>query len=350
MAINVANKYSTKLDERFHQKSVTDAFAGKDYDFVGVNAINVYSSDEGDFGDYTRSGSSRFGTIKELGDTVQTMRMTQDKGGTFSIDAGNAAEQFNVKQCNARMKATWDGKVTPSIDKYRLKKWVGGAGVVTVNATPLTGKTAIDAIVNMGAEMSNHLVPTDNRAIFIGHTLFAKCKLSDYIVGIDVLGKDAVANGSLGKLDGNDVYAIPDSYLPAGVNFVIFRKGASVDPVKNQTMRIQKNPLGIDGDVAEYRVMFDSFVLDKKAYAIGVHATAGSTTPTMSVSGGTLTLTAGEGETIKYTTDGSNPKTSSTAKTYSASSKPNGIAAGTEVKAYASKNGALDSGIMTATA
>ena len=202
----------------------------------------------------------------------------------------------------------------------------------------------------MGAEMSNHLVPTDNRAIFIGHTLFAKCKLSDYIVGIDVLGKDAVANGSLGKLDGNDVYAIPDSYLPAGVNFVIFRKGASVDPVKNQTMRIQKNPLGIDGDVAEYRVMFDSFVLDKKAYAIGVHATAGSTTPTMSVSGGTMTLTAGEGETIKYTTDGSNPKTSSTAKTYSASAKPTGIAAGTEVKAYASKTGALDSGIMTATA
>lgn len=96
--------------------------------------------------------------------------------------------------------------------------------------------------------------------------------------------------------------------------------------------------------------MFDSFVLDKKAYAIGVHATAGCATPTMSVSGGTLTLTAGEGETIKYTTDGSNPKTSSTAKTYSASAKPTGIAAGTEVKAYASKTGALDSGIMTATA
>ena len=96
--------------------------------------------------------------------------------------------------------------------------------------------------------------------------------------------------------------------------------------------------------------MFDSFVLDKKAYAIGVHATAGSTTPTMSVSGGTMTLTAGEGETIKYTTDGSNPKTSTTAKTYSASAKPTGIAAGTEVKAYASKTGALDSGIMTATA
>ena len=48
--------------------------------------------------------------------------------------------------------------------------------------------------------------------------------------------------------------------------------------------------------------------------------------------------------------DGSNPKTSSTAKTYSASAKPTSIAAGTEVKAYASKTGALDSGIMTATA
>lgn len=37
--INLATKYEKKLDERFKQSSLTDAYAGKSYSFEGVNAI-----------------------------------------------------------------------------------------------------------------------------------------------------------------------------------------------------------------------------------------------------------------------------------------------------------------------
>ena len=49
--------------------------------------------------------------------------------------------------------------------------------------------------------------------------------------------------------------------------------------------------------------------------------------------------------TIKYTTDGSDPRTSDTAVTYSAAV---GITAATTFKAYASKTNYLDSEVVTA--
>jgi hypothetical protein len=57
------------------------------------------------------------------------------------------------------------------------------------------------------------------------------------------------------------------------------------------------------------------------------------------------------GATIVYTTDGSNPKTSSTAADYNGSSKPDmSTTAGTyTVKAYAKKTGLLNSPILTFT-
>ena len=57
-----------------------------------------------------------------------------------------------------------------------------------------------------------------------------------------------------------------------------------------------------------------------------------------------MTLTATGSDGIKYTLDGTNPKTSDTAKTYASGSKPN-AAAGVTVKAYAYKSGLLNSGV-----
>ena len=94
--INLASKYEKKLDERFKLSSITDSYAGKQYSFEGVNAIKIWTIDQVPITDYNRNASaSRFGTINELGDTVQTLVMTQDKAYTFAIDQGNANEQFN---------------------------------------------------------------------------------------------------------------------------------------------------------------------------------------------------------------------------------------------------------------
>ena len=342
--INLTEKYSKRIDERYKLKSVTDAFAGHDYDWDGSKSIKVYSIDKVGIHDYNRGATAnRFGVANELGDTLQTMTLTQDKSATFTIDRGNAIDQMNIKQANKKLKDIWDEEATPEIDMYRLNKWANGAGTVLINATALTKTTIVDAILKANTALSNKLVPKQGRVLFIGETSYATLALSDQLVGIDKLGAESVANGVVAKIGGASVVPIPDSYLPTGVTFILKHKGTSADPMKLKTFRVQENPVGIDGDVGELRYYHDAFVLGNKADGIYVHATAATATPTASITSNAVTLTS-TGATIYYTTDGTNPKTSNTAQVYSSAIT---ITEDTQIKAYAKKSGGIDSGILT---
>lgn len=271
--INLADKYSKKVAERFALSSITDAYAGKDYDFSGVKSIKIYSIDTVAMGDYTRSGTDRFGTLEELGDTVQEMVMTKDRSFTFSIDKGNNTQQFNVKAATKALKRQIDEVVTPELDKYRLAAWADGAGLSGTNAS-LTKSNILEAIMTGGMNMSNELVPKKNRTLFIKESLYLQCKLADQVIGIEKLGEKSVKDGSVGTLDGMKVVPVPDSYFPEGVNFMIKYKSATVDPVQLKTYRVLTEQRGIDGDVVEGRIIYDSFVLNTRAKGIYVSATA----------------------------------------------------------------------------
>lgn len=342
--INLTEKYSKRIDERYKLKSVTDAFAGHDYDWDGSKSVKVYSIDKVGIHDYNRGATAnRFGTANELGDTIQTMTLTQDKSATFTIDRGNAVDQMNIKQANKKLKDIWDEEATPEIDMYRLNKWANGAATVLVDATALTKSTVVSAIFKANTALSNKLVPKQGRVLFISESNYALLALSDQVVGIDKLGGESVANGVVGKIGGASVVPVPDSYLPANVNFILKHKSVSADPMKLKTFRVQENPVGIDGDVGELRYYHDSFVLGNKSDGIYVHASAAAATPTASISSNSVTLTS-TGGTIYYTTDGTNPKTSETVQTYSSAIS---ITANTQIKAYAKKADNVDSGILT---
>jgi hypothetical protein len=267
--INLADKYSQKVAERFAQSSITDAYTGKDYDFSGVKSIKIYSIDVVDMNDYTRSGSDRFGKLEELGDTVQELTMTKDRSFTFSIDKGNSVQQFNVKAATKALKRQIDEVVTPELDKYRLSVWATGAGL-TGSAASLTSKNILETIMTGGMEMSNALVPKKNRTLFIKESLYLTCKLADQVIGIDTLGAKSVKDGSVGTLDGMKVVPVPDSYFPDGTNFMIKYKSSTVDPVQLKTYRVLTEQRGIDGDVVEGRIIYDSFVLDTRKKGIYV--------------------------------------------------------------------------------
>ena len=271
--VNLADKYSQKVAERFALQSLTDAYAGKDYDFSGVKSIKVYSVDVVAMTDYTRSGAERFGTLQELGDTVQEMSMTRDRAFTYSIDKGNAAQQFNIKAATSSLKRQIDEVVTPEIDKYRLEKWAAGKGLTGVDAD-LDETNVIKAIMTGGMEMSNALVPKRSRVLFIKESVYLSCKLADQVVGIDKLGEKAVSRGCVGILDGMKVVPVPDSYFPANTNFIIKYKNATVDPVQLKTYRVLTEQRGIDGDVVEGRIIYDSFVLTARNKGIYTSTTA----------------------------------------------------------------------------
>lgn len=279
MAINLGEKYSKKVQERYAAKSRTDAYAGHDYDFTGVKTIKIYSIDTVPMVDYTRSGTARFGELTELGDTLQEMTLAMDRGFTFSIDEGNKGEQFNIKQANSALKRQIDEVMTPEIDKYRLNAWATGKGLtsgfeVLSSTASLTKTNILEEIFNAGATMSDENIPEDGRSLFIKMTDFVKFKLADQVMGADGLAAGTIKNGYKGTIDGMNVVTVPSSHMPEGVNFIIKHRGATVDPVTLKIMRVHKHPMGVDGDVVEGRIIYDSFVLDTKAKGIFVHKSA----------------------------------------------------------------------------
>ena len=285
MAINLITEYQKKIAERFTLGSLTDEAAGHDYDFAGAKTIEVLSVDTVETVDYTRSGTARYGDVTELGDTKQTLTLAVDKGFTFSIDAGNASEQYNVKQANRCLKREWDEVCTPEIDAYRLSAWANGKGlssgksILSASGETLTKENIVESIFTGSARMSDKKVPRKNRYLFIPELTFVRFQLADVVLGGGQLNKEAVEKGFRGTIDGMKVITVPSSLWPsltggsATLNFIIKYKGATVDPMKLQNLRVQKNPMGIDGDVVEGRYIYDSFVKDASCDGIFISTT-----------------------------------------------------------------------------
>lgn len=283
MAINLGQKYAQKVQERFTSGSKTDAYAGKDYEFTGVDTIKIYKIDTVAMTNYTRSGTMRYGSLTELGDTVQTMQVTRDRAFTFSIDYGNAKQQFNIKQANASLKRQIDEVVTPEVDKYRLTQWAKGNGlstgfaVSTASDGALTKSNIVDAIFAGAAQMSDDNVPLEGRVLFIPELTYLKFKLADIVMGgAPQSTEQNLKKGYRGTIDGMAVVTVPSSVWPtttdtglaSNVNFMIKYKGATVDPVQLRDYTIHKHPMGVRGDVVEGSIIYDSFVLDTRAKGI----------------------------------------------------------------------------------
>ena len=124
MAVNYAEKFSQTIDEQLSKDSLTDKAVNKDYDFDGVNKVNVYSVETVPLNDYDiNAKSNRYGTPVELGNDVQTLELTQDKSFTFSIDRKNATDTMMAMSAAKALARELKEVVTPTIDRYRIAKY-----------------------------------------------------------------------------------------------------------------------------------------------------------------------------------------------------------------------------------
>lgn len=313
--INLASEYSTLLDQRFKQKSLTEAHCGHKYSWNGVNSINVWTVGTMKLHTYDpNQANNRFtggANLENVGDELNTYVLSQNKSFSAIIDSYSNADQKSIKKAQAIMKDTWDEEVVPVQDMYRLQTWAEGAGVGAIGAA-LTSKTIVKAILDAQAALNNRLAPREGRVCFISETLAVECKLAAELAYNQNYTQKTIVNGEICRLGGLPIVAVPDHYMPAGVQFMIKWKGATADPQKLKMLRVLNEVQGIYGPVMEGLVRYDSFVLAQKANGIYTFSLTGSAVaaPTITVSGSTATI-AGEG-TIKYTTDGSNPKMSKT--------------------------------------
>ena len=275
MAINLHEQYSKKVVERFQLDSLTESSFSKDLDmeFTGVKTVKVTSINTAVMNDYTRSGSARYGTPADLQDTIQELTMTKDRSFTFIIDKGDNTQQHMIKKAGAAIKRQLQEVVTPEIDKYRLSVWAANAGQKATVSAP-TKSTILGLIVDAKMALDNKMVPAKGRTLYVGSTAYKALLTCEEYIRLDNLGSKTVVNGKVGEIMGMDVKFVPDTYLPAKVQFMVVYKGSAISPVKLHEYKVHQDPPGISGHLAEGRFIYDAFVLETKKDGVYVASTA----------------------------------------------------------------------------
>ncbi|MDD6484893.1 MAG: N4-gp56 family major capsid protein [Clostridiales bacterium] len=263
MAVNYAVKYASKIDERFASEALTDRAVNKDYDFVGVKTVNVYSIPTSPMNDYTREGAERYGTPQELQNTVQEMTVTKDRSFTFSIDRGNFDDTQMTSAAGAALQRQIREVIIPEIDAYRLKKMYESA---SKEVRAVDSSSAYDAFLDGTAALMDARVPVSDCIAFISSTFYKSIKSDPSFIKNGDLSQKMLIKGQVGMIDGIAVVAVPADLLPSpSMNFMIAYKNATVAPVKLSEYKIHDNPPGINGWLVEGRVYYDAFVLSNKA-------------------------------------------------------------------------------------
>lgn len=273
MAVDYASKYAQKIDERFALNSLTNSAVNQDYDFVGVKTVNVYSIGTAAMGDYSRSGSTRYGTPTDLDQTVQELTLAKDRSFTFVIDKGNFNDTQMTAQAGEALNRQLLEVVIPEIDMYRLAKIAEGAGTKSA-AAAITKSNAYSAFLDAQEALTDNKVPQGGRVCFCSAAFFKFIKQDESFIKASDIAQTALINGQVGAVDGVPLIVIPKSYMPENTDFIITVPQACTAPMKLAEYKIHEDPPGINGWLVEGRVYYDAFVLDNKKPAIYVHVNA----------------------------------------------------------------------------
>ena len=344
--MDYSKKYSEKIQERFRKGSITDVAAGHNHSFTGAKTVAIYSMTPATLNAYGR-GSTRFGTITDLDLAKQEMTCSQTGSFIKHLEALDNSDVSVDLAAGKFIRMEIDEVINPTMDKYRLKKWLEGAATLKQLASASTKSTIVGNIMDLAGAMGDNLAPDTNRKLFIKNSAYILLKQADAIVGIDAgdYNRKAVEKGVVGMFDGMKVIPVPSSWLPTGAEFLIKCEGTSEDPVKLAQYDVIPKTAGYSGPIAQGLVYYDAFVIGEKNVGIGVSglSTCVLTAPVITISSHTMGIAAITGAKIAYTLDGSDPRWSPTAVIGTAGAAVSGVTttAGTKVRAVAFKDGCV---------
>jgi len=275
LAQNLAQKFSPKVDEVFRLSSLTNDAVNTDYDWDGVNVVNIYGVSTVAPGNYTRSGSNRYGTVNELDTTKTAYTLTRDRAFTFTIDRRNRDESQNASDQGAALRREIEVQVIPEIDVYRMAGWLTAATAnsALVNTGATTSSNAYSDFLSVNERLSNNSVPINGRKCFMTYNYYNLLKQSGFVVASE-LGQQTRGSGLLGNVDGVDVIAVPSSYMPANTNLIMVHPISTVSPIVLTDYIVHENAPGVNGFLIEGRFVYDNFILTNKVNAVAVHKTA----------------------------------------------------------------------------
>ncbi len=312
MAINLAEKYSTQVDEVIRKGLLSTAGVNNDVEFGNAQTVTVFSMETAPLNDYNAEGGmQRYGTPVELQDTTQEMKMTQQKSFTFTIDKTYEADSpEGVRNAGRALQRQIEQVIIPEIDRYRFEKLAENAG--TKNYGELTAETAYTAFVAANTAITDEEFPVENRVAFCSNGFIELLKQDNvhFTKATEIAQDRIVFKGMVGDCDGVAIIAVPKRRLPAGVSFIITHPMCAPAPVKLQEYKIHKDPPGIAGHLVEGLLYHDIFVFDKKKAAVCAHFGTAETVEALMTTGeeGTVNISvtsAVNGGTLVYKTGAS---------------------------------------------
>ena len=300
--INYAEKYSPIVDERFTLGALTGGMVNGEYEWIGVETVNVFSIPTAPMNNYTLTGASRYGTPAELENAVQELKVTQDRSFTFTIDRKSHDDTMMTMEAGRALRRQIDEIVIPEIDTYRIAAYVAGCKSAHVhNSADPSASNAYALFLAAQEDLDNAKVPQGGRFAIVTPAFLNFLKQNDNFIKQSDMSQEIAINGVVGEVDGVMIVKAPASYFPEGIHCILTNRMVMPSPVKLQDYKIHQDPPGINGWLIEGRLRYDAFVLDEKADAISVIANSGASTgdsvtvspSTASVAvGATVTLTA----------------------------------------------------------
>ena len=273
MPVNLASKYSKKVDERFALESFTENIGlNKNYDWNGVKTVTVYSIDTAPMNDYERQGMSRYGTPEELGDTTKDYVLTKDRSFTYTIDRGNHTEQLMVKESGKSLARQIKEVVVPEIDKYRIATWSAAAiSNGKTKSAAITKENAYISLLDAQESLDESKVPAAGRICFVTPRFANLIKQDETFVKAGDMSQKMLIKGQIGEIDGVRIIKVPSTYFPANHDFILLYPKCSTSPKKLEDYKTHNNPPGVNGWLVEGRQIYDCFVLEAKKDAIFTH-------------------------------------------------------------------------------
>lgn len=268
---NYAEKYSPIVDERFRLGALTGGMVNNEYDWIGVETVNVYSIPTAPMNNYTLTGSSRYGTPAELQNDIQELRVTQDRSFTFTIDRKSHDDTMMVMEAGRALRRQIDEVVIPEVDTYRIAALASGAKAAQVHdAAAVTALNAYALFLAAQEDLDNAKVPQGGRFAVVTPAFLNFLKQNDNFIKESDMSQRIAITGVIGEVDGVYIVKAPTSYFPTGVQCIITNRMVMPSPIKLQDYKIHMDPPGINGWLIEGRVRYDAFVLNEKAVAISV--------------------------------------------------------------------------------
>lgn len=270
--INLAKKYSKTVDERFHRESQAMMALNNDYEFTGVQTVNVYSIPVVAMQDYQRTGANRYGTPNDLTRNVQSLTVQKDRSFTFIIDKGDKIQSEMVSDAGKALSRQIREVCVPEFDTYVFKTLAAAATERGATAsTNATKSNAYELFLNGMEYLGNRNVPDKGRVCFCSYKFANLLKQDSAFMKYGDKSQEMLVKGVIGEVDGCKVVKVPASRLPAGCAFIITHPVAATGPKQLEDYKIHDNPPGVSGWLVEGRLIYDCFVLNEKADAVYYH-------------------------------------------------------------------------------